>query len=282
MKTFVKFIDKVVRKIWGEDSRPYFTLVLLQYRWHPPLKDVEKILDTYANSVNRIRFIQIGANDGKSGDPLFEYITQKKWKGVLVEPVEFLFKQLKNTYSGKENEVHFENVAIGQKRGKQIFYRLKHSAEINAPQWYDQLGSFNKDVLLKHKRDIPHIEELMVEEEVVTVTISDLMAKYDLYELDLLHIDTEGYDYEIIKTFPFNITRPGLILFEHKHLPVKSFQQCISLLRLHDYLLFSFDWDTVAIQKELTLKIPGLVQSGDKLLSRMEYMNLLRYNSLHK
>jgi FkbM family methyltransferase len=282
MKRFVKLIDKVVRKIWGEDSFLYFTLIKLQYRWHPPLKDVDKILDTYANSINKVRFIQIGANDGKSGDPLFEYITKRNWTGVLVEPVGFLYEQLKNTYSGKESEVHFENVAIGQKKGKQIFYRLKHSAEINAPQWYDQLGSFNKDVLLKHKRDIPHIEELMVEEEVTTVTISDLMVKYDLRELELLHIDTEGYDYEIIKTFPFDITRPELILFEHKHLLVKSFQQCISLLRSHDYLLFSFDWDTIAIQKELILKIPGLVQSGDRPLSRLEYMNLLRYNSLQR
>ncbi len=208
----LKLIQKAVRKFFGENNGLYYWLVRFEYRWHPPLMNIEKMFDEYANVVKQVTFIQVGANDGKSGDPLFRYVTEKNWQGIMVEPVQFLFKQLLQTYARQQEKIFFVNAAIGKEKGKQIFYRLRRSSEINAPQWYDQLGSFNKEVLLKHKTDIPNIELLLIEEEVQTVTISELMQTYGYETVDCLHIDTEGYDYEIIKTFPFNLTKPGLIL----------------------------------------------------------------------
>ena len=54
--------------------------------------------------------MQIGSNDGRSGDPLYLFIRRDAWRGVLIEPVDYVFRQLKKNYRGLGiNEIAFEN-----------------------------------------------------------------------------------------------------------------------------------------------------------------------------
>jgi hypothetical protein len=56
--------------------------------------------------------VQIGSNNGKSGDPIYRIILQRKgWKGLFVEPVPYLFHQLKTNY-GNNPRFKFENSVI--------------------------------------------------------------------------------------------------------------------------------------------------------------------------
>lgn len=272
-------LKKVIRKLFGENNYLFYLIVRTEYYWHPELADADAIVDSFAESVPGISFIQIGSNDGKSGDPLHRHVSNKNWAGVMVEPVDFLFQQLRVTYASCSDRVHFEQSAIGTSNGTQTFYRLKKASEMNAPQWYDQLGSFNKDVILKHQKYIPDIESLIVEEKINTITVNHLLEKYEIKKLDFLHIDTEGYDYEIIKTFPFDYLKPKLIMFEHKHLKIEDFKQCIRLLKGEGYILRSYAWDTVALQQELVNAMPHLLASGKRAFSKVDRMNLLRFNS---
>ena len=43
-----------------------------------------------------------------------------------------------------------------------------------------------------------------------------MIDDYKIDEIDLLHIDTEGHDYNILINYDFEI-KPKKILFEHKH-----------------------------------------------------------------
>src|ERR1700722_3021383 len=58
-----------------------------------------------------LTFIEVGANDGRFGDPLRQYILKYQWKGVLVEPQPDIFERLKANYAGLNNRISFENVA---------------------------------------------------------------------------------------------------------------------------------------------------------------------------
>ena len=40
--------------------------------------------------------------------------------------------------------------------------------------------------------------------------------------IDLLQIDTEGFDYEVLKMFDFNTYRPVIIQYEHFHLSMEE------------------------------------------------------------
>ena len=45
-----------------------------------------------------------------------------------------------------------------------------------------------------------------------------ILDKYEISKLDLLQIDAEGYDFELLKIFPFTKVVPKIIHFEHIHL----------------------------------------------------------------
>lgn len=194
------------------------------------------IVDIYADRQKDFFIVEIGAHDGISGDPIHGYIIKYKWKGILAEPVKYLFDKLVSNYKGQENLI-FENVAIGDKNETRDLYRLKQSGD-NMPSWYDQLGSFRLDVVLKHKDSIPKIEDYLITERVNCVTLKDLLQKHNMTKVDLLQIDVEGYEYEIIKSIDFNAIRPKIIHYENKHLNINDHKECIALLKAKGYTVF--------------------------------------------
>lgn len=217
--------------------------------WKPMTKNISKILENYANLKKDVIFLQIGSNNGKNGDPIYRHVINGNWKGVLVEPVKYLYDELIKNYKYCQGRLIFENVAISHENGEESFYRLKKCENPDLPIWYDQLGSFKKDVILKHKRDIPNLEELLIEEKVHTINFHSLVDKHSLHGINLLHIDTEGFDFEIIKMMNFDILKPDILLFEHKHLPILDYQTCINLLKKKKYKLFSHEGNTIAIYR---------------------------------
>lgn len=174
-------------------------------------------------------FAQVGANDGKSGDPFFYLVKYLKWRGIMFEPVPYVFKKLKANYQDNKN-ILLENSALTTNDGNLLFYYLKKSNNPNLPEWYDQIGSFNLDVLKKHQESIPDFDNLLTHSEVQTTDFNKIIKKYKLKNIDLIFIDTEGYDYEIIKMIPFDKITPSVILFEHKHLSQKDIKTALKQL----------------------------------------------------
>jgi hypothetical protein len=86
------------------------------------------------------------------------------------------------------------------------------------PQWYDGIGSFSRDAVLDHGRLIPDITRRLVETEVTCLTFDSLCARHGITSIDLLVIDTEGYDYEVLRQVDLSTYRPVLVVYEHYHL----------------------------------------------------------------
>ena len=74
---------------------------------------------------------------------------------------------------------------------------------------------------------------------------SNLIKKHKITKLDLLHIDAEGYDFEIIKTIKL---QPKLILYEHLHLSKEDKKSCENLLKKQGYKLLDKYGDTLAFR----------------------------------
>lgn len=65
--------------------------------------------------------VQIGSNDGKSGDPVYDLVKSNTSSNVLlVEPVPYVFEQLKKNY-GSNPRFKFENAGINEDGSNQIF-----------------------------------------------------------------------------------------------------------------------------------------------------------------
>lgn len=221
----------------------------------PRFRPLNEILAAYAHSRKNVTFIQIGSNDGVTDDPLNEHIVQNHWRGILVEPVPYLYKKLKNNYALSREQLEFENAAISTNDGSMSFFRIQETKNATLPIWYDQLGSFYKNVVLSHKEQIPHLEEYIIEEKVTTITFNSLIKKYGIAKVQLIHIDTEGYDAEILRQINFKTMQCEMVIFEHKHLTPSSYKQCLKILKDNNFKLFWSEGDTIGVNKTILKKI---------------------------
>ena len=75
------------------------------------------------------------------------------------------------------------------------------------------ITSFDYTHLIKHGVKKSHIET----EDVSSISIHELIKKYDIKSLDLLMIDTEGYELNVLKGLSKNSKKVKLIYFEHHY-----------------------------------------------------------------
>jgi FkbM family methyltransferase len=206
--------------------------------------DLEMVVSPYAIAAKQFSFIQIGAHDGTSNDPLRRLVTTLGWTGVMVEPQPELFRRLVESYKGYRG-LQFENAAVGDVNGTKTLYRIRPDA-VGVPDWATQLASFDLKTLLHHETWIPNIKQYLEEIPVPSVTIETLVSRHGLREIDLLQIDAEGYDAQIVGTIPLAKIRPRFISFEHRHLQRGEFDRCCETLVKHGYRLAVGDVDTYA------------------------------------
>jgi FkbM family methyltransferase len=194
-------------------------------------------------------FVKVGANDGITGDPLSDVLlANAKWKGLLIEPVPYCFDRLQKVFHDAERFT-LEQVAIGEAVGKSTFYYVDEKAVEsipNLPSWYDQLGSFDKNHILKHLDGA--LAPFIVEHDVEVLPLSDVLTRNGIRDVHLLHIDTEGYDYEVLKTLDLAKQSPTAIFIEHKHLPAAKKTEMGSLLRKHGYSVHDCGSDYFAVK----------------------------------
>ena len=219
-------------------------------------KSVTLYLDKILKNEN-LTIVQIGSNDGVTVDPIFQLFEKNNnWKGLFVEPIPYLFKKLKSNYKNSERCI-FENAAIND-GSKQLFYHvdkevLNHFDDL--PNWYDQLGSFKKENIVKHLDG--KLENFIIETLIEGITVESLLLKHKINEINLLHIDTEGYDWKILSQLNLKKYSPNVILFEHKHLSFSEKTEAVNFLN-NDYFLYDISGDFLCIVKTLNYKIKNL------------------------
>ena len=77
-------------------------------------------------------------------------------------------------------------------------------------------------------------------------TLLDICREYEATRFDLLMIDTEGYDFEIIKSIPFDKIDIDTIIWEHSHLIAETQEYSHVFLENKGYSITKCDSDTIA------------------------------------
>lgn len=193
------------------------------------IEKFDPIILEFLDNHLQISFIQIGANNGTQNTSVFNYILNSSSISILIEPVPYLFEELKDIVGRKKN-IFFENLAIGNSNEEKLFYSIRKGNNPNLPVWIYGLGSFYKNTILKHGSAIENLESYICEIKVPVLTFDKLLLKYNLEQVSILQIDTEGYDYDIIKSINFHSVRPDILIFENKHLSRRDYKSCINLL----------------------------------------------------
>ena len=199
----------------------------------------------------RVSFIQIGANDGKSFDPLFQFLTlyKREVTGYALEPLPDLFAQLQKTYRVFP-KVKSLQIAIHATAAEAVIYRVDPKRLKELPPWAKGIASFDEG----HHRKSGIADEFIIREPVPCMSLMALLAEHNISELDLLQIDTEGYDAEIIGQIDFTRTKPALIKFEtgfdYSIMPEEVFGGIKVRLQNEGYEFFQEAADVIAYRKE--------------------------------
>lgn len=193
---------------------------------------------------SELTFVQVGAFDGVTKDPLCKYITSCGWRGVVVEPQSAAARQLRELYRDSDRIVILQ-AALDDKIGRRTLFTVSSST---APAWAAGLASFQRDTIIKHCDLVPELEEMIVEDAVDCITFDQVLEALQRDQIDLLQIDTEGADCHILSLFPLERVRPAIVHWEVKHLSTVEREQCLERLAGFGYRFApSGDEDMLAV-----------------------------------
>lgn len=243
------------------NNNPVFTSFYKHF-YKPERGSIDEFTSLFSKSREQVTVVQIGANDGINNDPIHKFIKRDNWHGVLLEPQKYVFeKYLKPLYRKTKSIVPL-NAALDTNDGTKPIYKIS----ISNSRWATGLTSFNKSVLeeairsgyiekqaVKEGCQLPaNSEDIIAEESVECICTESLVKKYRLDKIDWLQIDTEGFDFEIIKMFNISVTRPAVIVYENLHFSQEHQDECINHLKSNGYECINFGPNTLAMRKPVT------------------------------
>jgi hypothetical protein len=93
-------------------------------------------------SKSKVFFVEIGSNDGKMFDPVYDFVMAGTWSGIMVEPVECYFKQLQENYCNSPNLIL--KTLLFQKKKKYVSFIVSKKGMI-----FCQAGRMVSDRFMK-------------------------------------------------------------------------------------------------------------------------------------
>jgi FkbM family methyltransferase len=184
----------------------------VRYLDDPPQNVLDLVLLRTFPSLENLRFIQIGANDGLRADPIRNKVLRHHWSGLLMEPLPPLFAALQKNYAGCAG-LEFINAAMDVVVGTRTIHFLRPG--LSVPDWANGLPTFDLPRLQRTARDLGWSEADLMHQEIRTTTWDELLRQFGDRRCDLLVVDAEGYDLTILRSAPLARWRPKVIQFEH-------------------------------------------------------------------
>lgn len=218
---------------------------------------VHAALHQLARAKPGLRFVQVGAMDGKRYDPIYAFVKHYGWRGLVLEPLADLFQALGAHYAGNDR-VTLVNAALTATDGRQEMTRVRSQAVQDGavPLWALGLGSFHPernalggvgvDPAL-HEALLNHAERVLVE----CLTLETLLDRHGLDRFDLLQVDAEGCELDILRQVVAGGHRPAVVHLEHWALTLPDRGRLLGLLGEHGYRLAMSRSDVLAVDAEL-------------------------------
>jgi FkbM family methyltransferase len=196
----------------------------------------------------KVKFLQIGGNDGVLADPIYKFIKAYDWEGVIVEPIPEYFEKLRQAYADRPR-VRYVNAAIDTQAGSRTIYKVK--ADVVRSQilkggdgWLQGIASFSKDwLVLGNDLSENDIEAVSVE----TIKGADVVRDHGIDDCDVMIVDVEGAEGVVFSSFDFNAWRPRVIIFESDGKSPDEKAAIEAQLVPHGYVITWEHYDSVAV-----------------------------------
>jgi len=192
--------------------------------------------------MNKINIVQLGANAGD--DHVSDFIRDYKELinvALLVEPIEEVANECREFYKNRgDNNVQVHTCAISNSDG---------TAELTYIPGQTRLSS------LEPGMHIDFLNPATTTMTVDTLTLDSLFNKYKLNKVDVLFIDTEGFDENILSDYNFEKYQTGFIVWEWNHSQRRNIVQHVKLierLQKHGYTIIQEGMNMIATKINTT------------------------------
>ncbi len=262
LKRKIQNLWKKYRFHLSATQSPIF-LGFYKYFYSPKNGSLSEFLSAYSHSKKGdFTVIQIGANDGISNDPIHKFIKRDNWKGVLLEPQNFVFTEFTQKIYSKNTGIHVLNAAIGAEDGMLPMYKIGFSTT----RWATGLSSFSKNQVLKafdngivaynctkYGETIPTDKSKWIsQEEVRVISPESLIREFNIMKIDLLQIDAEGFDLEVIRIFDLYKYEPKVVIFENAGLSENDYLIALKILGEAGYMTKRFGDNDLAMKQPIS------------------------------
>ena len=219
----------------------------------------ENLLYVLLRAHQTISLLHIGAHDGKSfSDPLYHFVIQNadRISGVYVEPVKSTYDKLVNNL-GEFSQLKLLNIAVHPTLRSVDIHQMEGLHGDRAKQ-ASGLSSAN---LTRLQRDTFNLRPTFISKTTVpAISIEECLSHLPVEAQNnplVMCVDTEGMDFEIVKSVIEGPRRPFIIRFEHNLCDVDSsstpdeYQNLLAHLNSVGYQVFTEHNDATAIHIQM-------------------------------
>ena len=217
--------------------KKYLILLLLKIFDHYHNKKMFKFLKKKINSINIL--LDIGAHKGES---INSYINNFTINSIYsFEPSIKNFNELKKNvlkYDKKFKKINFKiyNYGFGEKKTNLILNQSIESSSSTFNKINLNSKYYNSKIYFFKKKGQPFFLETLSKLD----TLDNFFYENEISSVDIIKIDTEGYEYFVLKGFIKNFHKAKLIIFEHHYdnmiIKKYSFLDINDLLKKNDFV----------------------------------------------
>ena len=182
-------------------------------------------------------FVEVGACDGVHYSNVRRLYETYGWTGLCIEPVKRNFEKLAQSY--QNTSVKCIRSAVGIEEGE-----LDINVGINPdiPEWQSDVSTFLESETLRWQAEYGMLWE---KEKVSIKRLTTILDEESIREIDFISIDTEGFDFDVLKSLDFSRFHPSMIVIEYG----KEREKIISYLAELGYsLLFDNSQDLFMVR----------------------------------
>ena len=170
------------------------------------------------NGLSKINLIfDVGAHKGESINLFLKNMTVKKIISFEASPLNFKFLKINKKNLEKKfpnTRITIENIALGSDDKIIVFNQFNESSSSTMNDINQESKYFKRKFNLLNFRNKKNIYKSF---KLKTETLDNYMKKNNLDKVSFLKIDTEGYEYEILKGLKKRIEFIDTIMFEHHY-----------------------------------------------------------------
>lgn len=205
---------------------------------------INQILEKNFPEGDNFSVIIVGANDGTSHDSIHLFLKKRNCQGLAIEPIKSSFNKLLLNFSFADG-IKKINKAVHPSLKEVTMYVPNPQKLTELPEWASGIASLSREHHLKSGIDSSYV----IEEQVPSDTLMNILSEYyPNQKIDLLQIDTEGFDYEVLKQIDFKKINPPLIRYEYTNLSNEDIDASRNLLQSNGYYCIHDEIDMLGIK----------------------------------